>query len=252
MSSLAMRNKFLVVGAVALAFFVILSFLLAPKKEPDIWISTANAGQQHQLAVVDFVGITAPATALPATGSGPVLTAGAAVRKLVFPGVWQRDKSQYATEEQWKTWAASACSAAALSSVLSGYGHPVRITDVLTRFEQQNAIKSTVGLYKYNVFSTVASEYGLKVAYSENKNLDAHFEQVLSYLKQGYPVILNVLDATYFPSGHFIVATGLNPDNTVAVMNPDPAGSNQVNQNWPLDGLKLYFSRMTRSAAILP
>lgn len=246
-----MRHKLLVVGVLALAFFVILNFLLAPKKEPDIRVSTAKTSQ-NQLAVVDFVGVATAAPEPTATPAAPLQTAGATGRKLVFPAVWQRDKTQYASEDEWKTWAPSACSAAALSSVLTGYGHPVKITDVLTQFEQQNAIKSTVGLYKYNVFSTVAGQYGLKVAYSEDKNLEVHFGQVLNYLKQGYPVILNVLDPTYFPAGHFIVATGLNPDNTVAIMNPDPTGGRPVNQNWPVDDLKLYFSRMNRSAAILP
>lgn len=246
-----MRNKLLAAGALALAFFVILNFGLAPKKEPDIWVSSAKASQQQQMAVVDFVGVNSGVPA-PTAAPAPLQTASAVIRKLVFPAVWQRDKAQYASEDEWKTWAGSACSAAALTSVLNGYGHPVKISDVLSQFEQQGAIKSTVGLYKYNVFGTVASQYGLKVAYSEDKNLEAHFGRVLDYLRQGYPVILNVLDATYFPSGHFIVATGLNPDNTVAIMNPDPTGGSQVNQNWPVDGLKLYFSRMNRSAAILP
>lgn len=247
MNTISMRNKLLIVGAIVLAFFVILNFLLAPKKDQDIWVSTANASG-HSMAKVEVIGTTAADTLEPTT----VPATSAMTGKLVFPAVWQRDKTQYASESEWKTWAGSACSAAALSSVLTGYGHPVKITDVLNQFEQQNAIKSSVGLYKYNVFSTVASEYGLKVAYSEDKNLDAHFGRVLDYLKQGYPVILNVLDPTYFPGGHFIVATGLNPDNTVAIMNPDPTGGKQVNQSWTQDSLKLYFSRMTRSAAILP
>jgi hypothetical protein len=251
-NTISKREKLLMLGALALALFVILNFLLAPKKAPDIWASPAKASQQ-QMAVVDFVGDANAAPAPePTIAPAPLQTASAVARKPVFPAVWQRDKAQYASEDEWKTWAGSACSAAALASVLSGYGHPVKISDVLAQFVQQDAIKSTVGLYKYNVFGTVASQYGLKVAYSEDKNLEAHFEQILNYLRQGYPVILNVLDATYFPSGHFIVATGLNPDNTVAIMNPDPTGGNQVNQNWPVDGLKLYFSRMNRSAAILP
>jgi hypothetical protein len=248
--TISKREKLLMLGALVLALFVFLNFLLAPKKSPDIWVSQAKASQ-HQMAAVDFVGV-ATAAPEPTAAPAPFQTAGAVARKLIFPAVWQRDKAQYTSENEWKTWAGSACSAAALASVLSGYGHPVKISDVLAQFEQQNAIKSTVGLYKYNVFGTVARQYGLKVAYSEDKNLEAHFGQVLNYLRQGYPVILNVLDATYFPSGHFIVATGLNPDNTVAIMNPDPTGGNQVNQNWPVDGLKLYFSRMNRSAAILP
>ncbi|HEX2914694.1 MAG TPA: C39 family peptidase, partial [Chloroflexia bacterium] len=113
---------------------------------------------------------------------------------------------------------------------------------------QQNAIKAGAGLYRYDVFTSIASKYGLKAVYSEDKNVDAHFNQVLSYLKQGEPVIMNVLDPTYFPAGHFVVATGINSDGTIAVMNPDPVGGKSVEQNWPQDALKLYFGRMARSA----
>ncbi len=240
----------------ALAFLVVLNLLFAQKKNDNVLISTAKASD-HQVASVEVIGATAAAEAPTEPGATPVAptapeTAAAEPGKPVFPAVWQRDKAQYNSEAEWQTWSPSACSAASLSSVLIGYGHPVRITDVLYQFQQEKAIKSSVGLFKYDVFNNIASQYGLKVIYSEDKDLDAHFGRVLGYLKQGYPVILNVLDPVYFPSGHFIVATGLNQDGTVAIMNPDPTGGQQVNQDWTQDSLRLYFSRMKRSAAVLP
>jgi hypothetical protein len=240
----------------ALAFLIVLNLLFAPKKDENIWVSTAKASD-HQMASVEVIGVPAVAEATPEPNATPVAPTAipetaAASGKPVFPAIWQRDKAQYNSDAEWKTWSPSACSAAALSSVLIGYGHPVRITDVLYQFQQEKAIKSSVGLFKYDVFNNVASQFGLKVIYSEDKDLEAHFGRVLDFLKQGYPVILNVLDPVYFPDGHFIVATGLNPDGTVAIMNPDPTGGSQVNQNWTQDSLKLYFSRMKRSAAVLP
>ena len=252
-----------------LAVLAVFNLLFAPKQDKNIWINTAKASDHTgQIASVEVIGLpvtvatqaTTETTALALPTATAVATTPAETPtatpetsgKPVFPAIWQRDKTQYINDDEWKTWSPSACSAASLSSVLIGYGHPVRITDVLYQFRLENAIKSSVGLYKYDVFSNVASQYGLKVVYSEDKNLDAHFNSVLDFLRQGDPVILNVLDPVYFPDGHFIVATGLNPDGTVAIMNPDPTGGAQVNQNWTQDSLKLYFSRMKRSAAALP
>lgn len=256
-----MRNKCLAVVAFLMVSLVVLTFMTEPKKDHNFFISPANASEHKVVSaevVNNFTGTTAADSFAPTgtpVAAAPISTTPAtedAPAKPVFPPVWQRDKTQYASDAEWKTWANSSCSAASLTSVLVGYGHQVKISDVLNQFEAQNAIKSSVGLYKYNVFSTVASEYGLKVAYSEDKNLDAHFNRVMDYLRRGVPVIVNVLDATYFPSGHFVVATGLNADGTVAIMNPDPADDKGPNQNWTQSSLKLYFSRMTRSAAILP
>lgn len=241
-----------------LAVLVVLNLLFASKKDEDVWVSTAKASNlQSHMASVEVIGApTVESTTLPTptpepTSPPPAATAAASTRP-VSPGVWQRDKTQYINDAEWQTWAPSACSAASLASVLISYGHPVRITDVLYQFRQLGAIKSSVGLYKYDVFNTVASQYGLKVIYSEDKDLDAHFARVLDFLKQGYPVILNVRDPVYFPDGHFVVANGINADGTVAIMNPDPTDDKGVNQNWTQDSLKLYFGRMKRSAAVLP
>jgi hypothetical protein len=251
---LTRNNKFLAAGFIVLAVLVVLNLLFASKKDEDTWVSTAKASNpQSRVASAEIIGAPTGAepTATPESSALPPAAVSAAT-KPVFPPVWQRDKAQYIDDGEWQTWAPSACSAASLASVLIGYGHPVRITDVLYQFRQLGAIKSNVGLYKYDVFSTVASRYGLKVIYSEDNDLDAHFARVLDFLKQGYPVILNVRDPVYFPDGHFIVATALNPDGTVAIMNPDPTDDKGVNQNWTQDSLKLYFSRMKRSAAVLP
>lgn len=251
-------HKLLAVGVMALAVLAVLNLFLAPKPDADLWISTAKASDHHgQAAPVEIIGApgdvaTSTSTATPVASTPPTTTAATDPAKPIFPAIWQRDKAQYNSDAEWKTWSNSACSAAALSSVLIGYGHPVRITDVLYQFQQEKAIKSSVGLYKYDVFNNVAAQFSLKVIYSEDKDLDAHFGRVLDYLKQSYPVILNVLDPVYFPDGHFVVATGLNPDGTVAIMNPDPTGGAGINQNWTQDGLKLYFSRMKRSAAVMP
>ena len=241
-----MRDKLIIVGGIALVFLVVMFVVVGHKDRATDSFALLSSGGEGSTIAVQVVG---GESVQQAASAGSL--AGTSVRSH-FPAISQRDKSQYASEQEWQTWAASACSAAALSSVLNGYGKQVRITDVLSFMQQQDAIKAGAGLYRYDVIGTLAARYNLRAVYSEDKNLDAHFDQVLGYLKQGYPVILNVLDSTFFPNGHFIVATGINQDGSIAILNPDPTGDKSVNQNWPVEGLKLYFSRMERSAAILP
>jgi hypothetical protein len=236
----SLMGRLLVIGFILLVMFLALAWLSGRPEENQTWMSL-HAG--------DNPVITAQIAGSPPPPGPASASAGQLGR---FPVIWQRDKNQYASEAEWRTWAASSCSAASLTSVLSGYGNNVRVSDVLALMQQQNAISSSGGLFDYSVFTTIPAKYGLKAIYSEDKNLDSHFERVLGYLRQGYPVVLNVRDPSFFPNGHFVLATAINQDGTIAIMNPDPAPGKTVNQNWPLDGTKLYFGRSLRSAAILP
>lgn len=214
-------------GLVLLAMFGLFS---GSRKAPSIVVDTSNLG-------AGFNAQVAGNTTNPSTGT--ILT---------FPAISQRDKSQYSSEAEWREWAASACSAAAMTSVLNGFGKQVKISDVLVLMRGQNSITSSGGLYRYGVFSSIGSQYGLKVQYSEDKDVDRHFNAIMGALGKGSPVIVNIQDATFFPNGHFIVAVRANPDGTVSVINPDPALGKPVNQDWPRDTLKTYFSRSLRSA----
>ncbi len=231
-------NALIIVGFLALVILFALVVFGSHKEEVSSWVGLGEGGSVIDAQIVGVNPAPAPPGLVAGTGGGR------------FPAISQRDKSQYADEAEWRTWAASSCSAAALSSVLNGYGKSVRVTDVLAYLQEQNAIKPNMGLYRYDVFASISAKYGLKAAYSEDKDLEAHFNRILDYLKRGVPVIINVYDPAYFPGGHFIVATGLNPDGTAAIINPDPARDKTVSQNWPLDGLKRYFASRLRSAAI--
>jgi hypothetical protein len=171
---------------------------------------------------------------------------------LFFSPISQRDKRQYSSEEEWKEWSPSACSPAAVASVLNGYGKKVTVSEVLGLMLDQGAISSSKGLFRYGVFSTIASKYGLRAEYSDSKDLNVHFDTVMTAVQKGYPAIMNIQDATYFPNGHFIVAIRANPNDTVSVINPDPARGSPVVQEWPRDALKTYFSRSLRSAVFFP
>src|SRR3712207_3265039 len=154
-----MRNKLLVVLFLAVAVFVVLNLLSSRNSsEGGIWLPGSSQGQVVSAQVVDSNG--APVTVVSSNNGG----GGGAIRAASggggrFPAVWQRDKAQYSTEAEWRTWAASACSAAALTSVLNGYGNSLKVTNVLEYLQQQNAIKAGAGLFRYDVFNSIANKY---------------------------------------------------------------------------------------------
>jgi len=226
------------------------------------WLILLGFGGLVFLAIMAVVGGSrkAPVVVMDVGGIGPAINAQisgifnpSTGTTLTFPAIWQRDKNQFGSEADWKEWSASACSVAAVTSVLNGFGKTVKMSDVLSLMRDQNAISATSGLYNYSVFSTIAAKYGLRAVYSESKDLDSHFNSIMTALQKGNPVIVNVQDPTFFPNGHFIVAVRANSaDDTVSVINPDPAPGKQVTQNWPRETLKTYFSRSLRSAIYMP
>lgn len=161
--------------------------------------------------------------------------------------VWQRDPDQYTNTDEFKLWSPSACSAAASVSMLAAFGQNVKVSDILPIMQSKGGLSPRNGLSDYSTFGIVAQKYGLHAILDESHDLEAHYNSILTQLKANRPVIVNVQDSTYFPSGHFVVAYRLNTDGTVAVMNPDPTPGKTVLQSWSLDGFKLYFSRTMRS-----
>jgi hypothetical protein len=248
-----MRKKLVNVLVLAVVAFLALNLLTARKNETtEIYSfdpSTTTSGA-FTVQIVGDAPFDKPVEQISNPNSGAPV--GPATVSVKFPPISQRDKRQYTNDDEWKVWSPSSCSAAAMTSVLNGYGKDVRITDVLASFTEWGAITSNRGLHRYDVFSRMADKHGLKTVYSENKNIDDHLNTVMGYLRQGVPVILNVYDPKYFPGGHFVVGTGINSDGTILIMNSDPASGKSVYQNWPFEGLRSYFTRTPRSAAILP
>ncbi|MEI6043411.1 MAG: C39 family peptidase [Chloroflexota bacterium] len=203
--------------------------LLSGSRQPPFVLDSSNLGGGINAQII---GSTNPVTGV----------------SLTFPAISQRDKRQYSSEAEWKEWSPSACAPAVMVSVLNGYGKQVKISEVLGLMRDQGAISTSQGLFKYGVFSSIASKYGLRTDYSESKDLNRHFDSVIAAVQKGSPVIMNIQDATYFPNGHFIVAVRVNLNETVSVINPDPERGKSVALEWPTATLKTYFSRSLRSA----
>jgi Peptidase_C39 like family len=171
---------------------------------------------------------------------------------LAMPAISQRDPLQYNSPDEFQTWSPSSCSAASIAAIFSGFGKTARTADILSIMRDEKAISPQLGLYDYSVFEKVARKYGMKSSLNESRNLDAHFNNIVESLRKGTPVLVNVRDATFFPNGHFVVAARLNPDNTITVINPDPARGRPVVQEWTMDSTKTYFSRAMRSVVFVP
>jgi hypothetical protein len=184
--------------------------------------------------------------------SAQMMSSGSTSTGLSLPGLSQRDINQYRTEEEHKLWSPSACSATATAAVLNSLGFKVRTVDVLDIMRESKAISPSNGLYDYTVFKIIGDRYNLRTDYREGGNIDAHYEWILDNIRKGNPVIINVRDPQYFPNGHFIAGFKINTDNTVSVVNSDPVPGSSVIQNWPVDALKTYFSRVPRSAVYFP
>ena len=121
-----MRNKLIVVGVIALAIFVSLSLLSknTTRSKTNWFIQSASVGQPGMINA-QIVGSNGDNTTTSTNVNKAVAMGGSftkTVARVNLPAISQRDKSQYANDDEWRTWAPSACSAASIAAVLNGYG----------------------------------------------------------------------------------------------------------------------------------
>lgn len=244
-----MLNKIILVAVIALLIIALISFT-GHKKDDQTYNNVAVAASSSYGSGQGAINVQVTDWSDSAWISSAAINATNIDSSLIKVGqILQRDPAQYSSTNQYQTWHESTCSAASLASVLNAFGHKVTIGDLIPMMQNLGGFSPTSGLSNYGVFNTIAQQYGLHATLDESKDLDSHFASIVSELQDHKMVIINVQDAVYFPNGHFIVAYGLNPDGTVAVMNsyPYPMNNGNTLQNWPLEGLKLYFSRTMRS-----
>lgn len=132
-----------------------------------------------------------------------------AITAKVQPATQLKRVDLYDTQAQFNQWGGAACSAAALSEVLTAYGVPNasigRMID-----ELGTDISPSWGLVTYDGFSKVAALHGLRA--------NIYTDQLLTYPQMQYltntlgiPVIVNVRISYgyyhFFSGGHFMVMT---------------------------------------------
>jgi ABC-type bacteriocin/lantibiotic exporter with double-glycine peptidase domain len=117
----------------------------------------------------------------------------------------QLDPSQYASSQEYQTWAYSTCSTAALAEVFNSYGRSYRIHDVLLVQARIGEITPELGLVEDVGIARTAATFGFKTSWGYSLSYD----QVVATANHGTPVIVGWPPSRY-PGGHLVVITGGN------------------------------------------
>ena len=117
----------------------------------------------------------------------------------------QVDPAQYASNQEFTTWAYSACSTAAMTEVFNAYGRHYRVTDILKVEAQLGEITPQLGLLEEVGIQRTAAQFGFKTTWGHNLSLD----QVIDIANHGRPVIVSFPPDRY-AGGHLLVVTGGN------------------------------------------
>jgi hypothetical protein len=120
----------------------------------------------------------------------------------------QLDPSEYASQDEFNTWAYSACSTASMTEVFNAYGRHYRITDVLKVEASLGEITPRLGLTENIGIANTAAKFGFQTDWGNNWSLD----QVLSNANAGRPVIVGWPPARY-EGGHIVVVLGGDDNN---------------------------------------
>jgi hypothetical protein len=120
----------------------------------------------------------------------------------------QLDPAQYASNDEYNTWAYSACSAASMTEVIDSYGHKYRITDILNVESKIGEITPDEGLLEESGIAHTGQQFGFKTTWGHNLNLD----QVIAIANSGTPVIVS-WPPDRWAGGHILVVRGGDSNN---------------------------------------
>lgn len=133
-----------------------------------------------------------------------------AVQTFVYSSSLQRlsqyDSSQYASQEEYYTWSASACSATAMTEVINYYGRFLHITDVLQAERNAGAITPELGLLEDTGIAHTITHFGFHTTIDHTHTL----AQIIALANAGTPIIVSIPPqrSSLFYHGHILVVTG--------------------------------------------
>lgn len=122
----------------------------------------------------------------------------------------QLDSAQYASTQEYNTWAYSACSAASMTEVINAYGHKYRITTILEKEAGIHEITPDEGLLEESGIAATGKLFGFNTSWGHNLSLD----QVIAAANSGTPVIVSFPPGKY-PGGHLLVVRGGDKNSVV-------------------------------------
>lgn len=117
----------------------------------------------------------------------------------------QLDPAQYNSQQDFNTWAYSACSSAAMTVIINSYGHNYRIADILKVESGLHEITPDLGLLAPTGIDHTVAQFGFKTYWISNTSLD----NVIKVANQGHPVIVGFPPALW-SGGHLLVVRGGN------------------------------------------
>ncbi|GER86728.1 hypothetical protein KDW_08900 [Dictyobacter vulcani] len=170
-------------------------------------------------SIQSFWNVTMPDTSnnpAPKAGSKPVtqpsqpLFAGVSGASKALLRVNQMSVEQYTSQNEFDQWAASACSAAAMTEVINSYksGSHFRVTDILKVESNLHQITPESGLLQPSGIDITVDKFGFNATHLNNPSLD----EVLKIANQGHPVIVS-FPPSRVPGGHILVLRGGQGNN---------------------------------------
>ncbi|HLZ62603.1 MAG TPA: C39 family peptidase [Ktedonosporobacter sp.] len=155
------------------------------------------------LAVVGLWALSAISSPHPA--AGPSMPLHPLVR------INQLDPAQYASQQEYDTWAWAACSAAAMTEVINLYAQPTTYTihDILAVERSVKEITPELGLLEDQGISLTVAHFGFQTDWGYGRSLD----QVVAEANGGHPVIVGIPPRRTgdYPGGHLLVVVGGDP-----------------------------------------
>ncbi|HEV2656671.1 MAG TPA: C39 family peptidase, partial [Ktedonobacteraceae bacterium] len=115
----------------------------------------------------------------------------------------QLDASQYNSQQDYNTWAYSACSTASMTEVINSYGHKYRIADILKVEAGIHEITPDLGLIEPIGIDRTVAQFGFNTYWLKNPSLD----DVISVATKGHPVIVG-FPPDRWSGGHLLVVRG--------------------------------------------
>jgi signal peptidase I/Ni,Fe-hydrogenase III small subunit len=178
-----------------------------PQGQKNGWVEFANANSSSAYDRMPLLPNLLVDTSEWAPSGGNYIVWGYIRPRLSFSQnvvrISQLDQTQYATPGEWRLWAYSACSAAAMTEVLNAYGLHVRIHDVLTVEAGLGDITPAGGLQEDVGIARTMQHFGFRTTWGEHWQLS----QVVGTANGGQPVIVGWPPDRY-AGGHIVVVTG--------------------------------------------